>query len=1782
MPHEGVSTRSGRPTLPEHAQETGQRTGSFDAPWAIWAFAAMAPVPLRFSLVLVFFLLLLPNGVYIAHAGCNLIPGTEQAFQSTLGATNRPYAGPGESVERRVRPCDPASPGLGANPDNHVVTVVFAPPNGTPNAVVLTAEPNCSSIDPQLSACNGELSGGTATCLSDPDSGLRVVERNGVRYLGLRFPNTDDRLLLADDDITFTGPARIGVTAPGNPLPCGLATSACADQSGLIACIDNYFANDGACGTSVPNQRFTGFTALPPPNDYQADCFREIPPCTASATEVRAAVDAAGNLLMPTAWHGILVRDQGIPVPRLLRARIKAPPPLSFQIPDQVFLGSFTPEGGKLPPIFEPTLDPTAPDPSVVTLFGSTDAPYTTLRAGRRHGTCQGGANAGQRCEQDIDCPAGSCPLSCVGDPGTLCSNDGQCGVNGPCGVLFDFSGAVTNGPIVLGRTVPQLCEEDSSTCTTSGQCSLECVSYAYEAENPVPLEGLAATDDLRSFVTLESIDQVDRNGDGDMVDSVVTLRDRQSGLLQPLDATTGCGLSGTPEGRAVVRINQPPFSYPAVAIEDDLLAFLESESATGDFATDTGCDIDSNGSFFDPILRVFRTGPTELTAGLTLNVEREPIVQGNAVAISDGLVFFRSSETARAQRVTERVNVAFGGGQATGAPTGSPILSPDGRFVAFNSDATNLVSGDSNLVGDTFLFDLETDAMERVSLTDTGLQQTGSDGTRVVGSAGIGMSPDGRFVAFRSFSPNLVPNDTNGGTVQGQETGDDIFVRDRCLSGGVVVGGCTATTERVNVTSAGGELNRVLFLINDVIIPTNYSPAISADGRFAAFNTISATIVETQNAADIFVRDRLNPDTERIDVPNGGGVAQGGGFASGVASSAKLSADGRFVVYQSTHTNLVAGDTNGVTDVFVRDRQLMTNERVSVASDGSEASGGNSFSPSITPDGRYVAFISLADNLVQGDTNGECDYFVHDRETSITERVNVRTDGGQATGQITCGFHPAVMSEDGRFVIFDTAASNLVPGDTNGTTDVFLHDRKTRVTKRLSTSGSGGEATGASELGNSAGNLASGVTAESFAVAFQSDAADLIGGDTNGEFDVFVRRLDPDDPLGVDALFPDGGLDDTVLEVFDSTSSTVETLCPADQVAVAAGRAAFLRPEAEAGTTTTNCPNDGPLNGDGLVDDVVVALWPGSGAVLNLGRAAGKVALSASWVGALVSEDGDGVFYNTDDDQDDLVAQFHSVNDTPGTWSNSQQAADVIEMAGAVGVFITPEVDQDQILNNDGLKDDRVLQVFDAGASSVSNIGQAAEEFVIGDPALTGCGNLQLVAFRTSEAAQNENLNDDITDPFGDTDELDDVLQVYDLVSDTLQNTGQAVRPCRIAECDPRQPYRVQGGKVTFLTFEPDQGIDKDLSGEGSKNDLVLQVYDFCTNVTTAVGAVSDGDPDPLDTPEDSRVFLSEAGRCDLDVTCDPTNDMCEEGAFCEDDTCDLDTGFCRVHESIGCTNDFVCKRCILRQPPTCLAVAAGTTAAVCPAGSTCRPQIIVAATTPADRDDDGVPDEQDNCPRTPNTDQADEDMDGVGDACDAAPFRSTPTPDTPTQTPTDTPTIPPEVTGLSGKKLVVKDKDGNANNRKVVWLSKDPNLNAPAAGSGDDPTGAGASLQIFNPASMETDTYTLPAEGWQGIGKPPGIKGYKYKDKDLTNGPCKKVIVKPGKVMKAVCKGDQINYTLDEPSQGSMAVRLTIGSLRQCTVFDAQTVLKDVRAAQGKPGLFKATGAPAPLSCP
>ena len=281
---------------------------------------------------------------------------------------------------------------------------------------------------------------------------------------------------------------------------------------------------------------------------------------------------------------------------------------------------------------------------------------------------------------------------------------------------------------------------------------------------------------------------------------------------------------------------------------------------------------------------------------------------------------------------------------------------------------------------------------------------------------------------------------------------------------------------------------------------PSGY-PSLSADGRFVAFQSAAGNLVpgDTNGVYDVFVRDRQTGTTQRVNVRTGGNQADSG------SGEAVISVDGRFVAFAATDdSNLVPGDTNDAADIFVRDRETGITERVSLGP-GNVQGSLDSVQPAISANGRFVAFYSYATNLVPGDTNIAADVFVRDRQTGMTRRVSVGRGSIQANRSSE---HPAI-SADGRFITFNSEASNLVLDDTNGRPDVFVHDRKTGKTRRASLRTGGGQGNGNSPFYSSF----PAISADGHAIAFESNDSNLVPGDTNGTYaapDVFVRILVP------------------------------------------------------------------------------------------------------------------------------------------------------------------------------------------------------------------------------------------------------------------------------------------------------------------------------------------------------------------------------------------------------------------------------------------------------------------------------------------------------------------------------------------------------------------------------------------------------------------------------------------------------------------------------------------------
>ena len=409
------------------------------------------------------------------------------------------------------------------------------------------------------------------------------------------------------------------------------------------------------------------------------------------------------------------------------------------------------------------------------------------------------------------------------------------------------------------------------------------------------------------------------------------------------------------------------------------------------------------------------------------------------------------------------RASLSTQGAEANGQTLGA-VLSASGRFVAFASGATSLVRGDRNGVSDVFVRDLVRRRTWRVSISSSGAE---SDGPSMKPS----ISADGHVVAFPSSATNLVPDDRNGVP--------DVFVHDRAA----------ARTKRIG-TGRPGEADAA-----------SLAALVSANGRTIAFSSDASNLVpaDANGTMDVFLTDRVTGRTRRVSV---------GPFGESPDRSEASSIDARglVVAFRSFATNLVYGDGNGKADVFVFDRRTGLTERVNVSSTGDEARAAT-FRGVISGDGRFVGFRSRARNLVPGDTNSALDAFVHDRWTGVTTRISVASDHEEAdAGEFDRSTRRNLfmsrpfLSADGRYAAFTSRASNLVPDDRNGVSDVFVHDLLTGTTARVSVSAAGEEADAAS--------LVSGISADGRVVAYTSFAENLVRGDTNRRRDVFVARL--------------------------------------------------------------------------------------------------------------------------------------------------------------------------------------------------------------------------------------------------------------------------------------------------------------------------------------------------------------------------------------------------------------------------------------------------------------------------------------------------------------------------------------------------------------------------------------------------------------------------------------------------------------------------------------------------
>lgn len=404
-----------------------------------------------------------------------------------------------------------------------------------------------------------------------------------------------------------------------------------------------------------------------------------------------------------------------------------------------------------------------------------------------------------------------------------------------------------------------------------------------------------------------------------------------------------------------------------------------------------------------------------------------------------------------------ERVSVADDGSQAAGDSYQASI-SDDGQVIAFRSNADGLAGGDSNGLPDIYVRDLGLGTTEKVS-TDIGQNEQALYNRH----SWTSISDDGTRIAYQA-TPRAFQ------TIRIFDRGDDSTLEILPLS--PVPNNVDAEARQQPVLSGNGQW--VVF----------YSPV-----TFQSSEPPSARPApdDTNGAQDVFVYDLGAMQAQRLS-RNADGVQ---GNAASLRPS--ISDDGQFVVFESWADNLVPDDIDvKKSDVFVKDRISGAISQVSVSAAAVEANE-DSEEAAISGDGNWIAFRSRASNLVPGDTNGRWDIFVRDRNLTFIERISVDSDGGQSNRD---SFSPS-LSDDGRFVAFHSNADNLVPDDANQRTDVFVHDRQTGLTALVSRNGQGDPADGHS--------TAAKISGDGLWIVFESDATDLVAGDTNQARDIFL-----------------------------------------------------------------------------------------------------------------------------------------------------------------------------------------------------------------------------------------------------------------------------------------------------------------------------------------------------------------------------------------------------------------------------------------------------------------------------------------------------------------------------------------------------------------------------------------------------------------------------------------------------------------------------------------------------
>lgn len=480
-----------------------------------------------------------------------------------------------------------------------------------------------------------------------------------------------------------------------------------------------------------------------------------------------------------------------------------------------------------------------------------------------------------------------------------------------------------------------------------------------------------------------------------------------------------------------------------------------------------------------------------------TVNITINPINDA-PLAVDDG------------GRTVARASLDSSGIEANGESL-LPAINDNGRFVVFWSAATSLVAGDNNGVFDLFMRDTQNATTTRLTVDSSGVEaDIGQTDSALLQPAAVSL--DGRYVAFPSLASNL------GAQVGGVS---QIYLRDTLAQSTSIISTCE--------TDGNGD---------------SFEPAMTPDGVFIAFTSLASdpwppcgTALDSNGFSDVYLESpfdaygqrRVSVDAAGLDINN---------QANGASSQPAIADAGNLIAFTSTASNLVPLDGNGaVSDIFLKNLDDESIVLVSVDSGGVQAGGGASHSPSISADGRYVAFVSEATNLVTGDSNGVADIFVRDTVAGVTERVSVDSAGNQANG----ASNRPLLSKDGRYVLFESQAANLVEGDSNGAGDLFVHDRLLGDTRLLSSDASGTQGNGPSSM--------AAVSGDGHYAAFATEANNLVTADSNGLGDVLALSLTDITTTGVqtvntpNVLLNDADVENDPLSVAGNTAAANGTV---------------------------------------------------------------------------------------------------------------------------------------------------------------------------------------------------------------------------------------------------------------------------------------------------------------------------------------------------------------------------------------------------------------------------------------------------------------------------------------------------------------------------------------------------------------------------------------------------------------------------------------------------------------